>query len=347
MGPDAGKQSEEILQLKQRWGEELLILAHHYQRHDVVRVADRLGDSYELARAAAEAKQARFIVYCGVRFMAEAAEVLRTPDQVVIHPVESAGCPLADFATLQTVEHALSRLQATRGADAVMPLVYMNSSAAIKALVGRSGGCVCTSSNAGRAFSWALKQRPVVLFLPDRHLGENTVAQIGIEPDRVAVWDPAREDGGLTPERMQRVQVVLWRGHCHVHTAFEPHDIAFVRHQYPDAQVLVHPECSRDVVLASDGSGSTSFLVQRVGDAQPGSRWVIGTEAHLVDRLAAEHPDRMVVPLRRSVCEDMDRIGLGDVLRSLQGLSHSPSLRMADEIKDGARLALERMLEIG
>jgi quinolinate synthase len=335
-----------IAEARARWGEELVLLAHHYQRPEVAALGDRLGDSYELARFAREAERARFILFCGVRFMAEAAEVLRRDGQRVIHPAPESGCPLADFARAEDAVSALAGLAAVRGPRGVMPLVYMNSSAELKALVGREGGAVCTSSNAPRAFRWALEKRGALLFLPDEHLGRNTARGLGLTGQELAVWDPDSPGGGLSEERIARARVFLWKGHCHVHTAFSVEDVAFARARHPGARILVHPECPEPVVLAVDGAGSTAYLVAEARAAPPGSTLVIGTEVNLVTRLARELADRVILPLRRSLCGNMFKVSLGRVAAALEALPEAEPVRLAESVRAEARLALERMLEI-
>jgi len=337
---------EEIQALRVRFGEQLLLLAHHYQRPEVAALSDRLGDSYELARHAREAARARFILFCGVRFMAEAAEVLRRDGQVVIHPAPESGCPLADYASAGSVAEALAALEAVRGRDGVMPLVYMNSSAELKALVGRRGGAVCTSSTAPRAFGWALAARGALLFLPDEHLGRNTARGLGLTGADVALWDPGSPGGGLAEERLARARVLLWKGHCHVHTAFTVEDVAYTRARLPGARILVHPECPEPVVLAVDGAGSTAFLVREARAAAPGSTLVIGTEVNLVSRLARELPDRTILPLRRSLCGNMFKVSLARVLDALRALPDAEPVRLPEEVRRDARAALDRMLEL-
>ncbi len=337
---------EEVKKLKDKWGKEVIVLAHHYQRHEIADLGDRLGDSYELARAASQAGEARFIVFCGVRFMAEAAEILRRENQVVVHPVEEAGCPLADFAPRDQAEEAWEYIAKVRGADAVMPLVYMNSSAALKAMVGRYGGSVCTSSNAGRAFEWGLERREAVFFFPDEHLGRNSSRGVGIDEDRVVVWDPHREGGGIETEALKNARAILWKGHCYVHTNFTPEDVQAARKRFPEARVLVHPECPVEVTSLADGAGSTSYLVKEVESAAPGSTLVIGTEVNLVTRLARDHRDRTVVPLKDSLCQDMFRISPQNLLDSLRSLPDPRAVSLPEDVKKDAKLALERMLSI-
>jgi quinolinate synthase len=337
---------EEIRRIKARWGEKLVLLVHHYQRQEIVSVADRVGDSYELAKAAGGIATARTIVFCGVRFMAEAAEVLRRDEQRVVHPVPEAGCPMADMAPADQVQEAWDSIASGKDKSDVMPIVYMNSSAALKALVGRWGGCVCTSSNAKKAFDWALSQRASVFFFPDEHLGRNTARALRIKPDQMALFDPSLPDGGLTGEQRRRARVLLWKGYCHVHTAFTVADVEKARAEHPDAKILVHPECAEEVVKIADGSGSTSFLVKAVGEAPPGSTWVIGTEINLVSRLASSHPDRTVVPLRRSLCPNMFRTSPERLLAVLKHLEDAEPVTLPAEIKEGARLSLDRMLSL-
>ncbi len=337
---------EAIQKVKARLGDELILLAHHYQRPELTALADKLGDSYELARAARDAKDARFIVFCGVRFMAEAAEVLRRDEQKVFHPEATAGCPLADFADRASVEAAWNRMSEVLGPEAVMPLVYMNSTAELKAFVGKHGGAVCTSSNAGRAFEWAFRERQVVFFLPDEHLGRNTVAGMDIKPEEVVLWDPMSPEGGVEVDRLKKARVILWKGYCHVHTAFTIEDVAWARHKHPKARILVHPECPQPVVQAVDGAGSTSYLVREVAEAAPGETLIIGTEMHLVERLTAQYTDRQVIPLRRSLCYNMARIDLTNLRATMEALPEGPVVQLDEELKADARLALERMLSI-
>ncbi len=338
---------DEIVELKQHWGERLLVLTHHYQRAEVVALNDFVGDSYELSRQARDAAGAEFIVFCGVRFMAEAAEVLRRESQRVLQPDPQSGCPLADFAPTDQAEQAWRAVAAARGADAVMPVVYMNSSASLKALVGRNGGTVCTSSNAPRAFEWAFGQRPLVFFFPDEHLGRNTARKLGIADDAVAVWDPTAPDGGLDAETLKRIQVLLWRGYCHVHTHFTTAQIAAARQRHPDCRVIVHPECPVEVVAAADGDGSTAYIVEQAERAAAGATLVIGTEINLVRRLADSYPDKTILPLARSLCPNMFRISLKKLRDALRSLPEpAVVVRLDPDVKRDAALALERMLSI-
>jgi quinolinate synthase len=291
--PDEQKRYDKIIEIKKEWGKELLILSHHYQREEIARIGDRLGDSFELAKVASQAEDARYILYCGVRFMAEAAEVVRRDEQIVIHPDPDSGCPLADFAPTDKAQQAWNALTEIRGPEAIMPLVYMNSSAAIKAKVGLWGGSVCTSSNASKAFDWALDSREALFFFPDEHLGRNTSNLKGIPSEQIVLWDPEQNQGGLSEDQIKLAKVFLWKGCCHVHTAFTLDDINQIRKDYPHGRILVHPECPEEIVNNADGAGSTAYLVNEVAKAKPGETLVIGTEINLVSRLAHTYHDRM------------------------------------------------------
>jgi quinolinate synthase len=344
--PDPARELRQIEELRQRWGERLVILTHHYQRPDVVAAGDVRGDSFELARAASERRGAEHIVFCGVRFMAEAAAVVARDDQRVYHPDERAGCPLAAFADAEQVERALAAIEKVRGRGSVMPVTYMNSDVEVKALVGEKGGTVCTSSNADSAFRWALEKRPVVLFVPDEHLGRNTASKLGIRDDELVVWDPWRPDGGVSFAELMTATAVLWRGHCHVHTWFRPDQIEAVRRARPDARIYVHPECRREVVRLADGAGSTSYLVRAAAEAPAGSTLYIGTEINLVTRLAMELTDRTILPLGRSMCPNMYRITLARLRDTLLGLPGTPPVVVDEDVRRGARAALDRMLAL-
>jgi len=336
----------DIQALKDKWGKELILLTHHYQRMEIADLGDQLGDSYQLSKAASEAEEAKYIVFCGVRFMAEAAEILRRPEQKVIHPAPEAGCPMADMATADQAEEAWQAIHRVRGEGEVMPIVYMNSSAELKALVGRYGGTVCTSSNAPRAFEWAYQQREVVFFFPDEHLGRNSADKLGIDPALTVLWDPAKPDGGIPEEDLKKAKVILWKGFCHVHTHFAVEDMRAARERFPEAKILVHPECRREVVELADGDGSTSYLVKAVAEAEPGSTLIIGTEINLIARLARDYPDRQVIQLKRSLCPNMFKISPKNLLESLQALPGGETVTLPEEVKQDARLALERMLSI-
>lgn len=343
---DLEKVRQEILDLKKRWGDRLLILTHHYQRPEIVGVGDVRGDSFELARQAAQREGVEHIVFCGVLFMAEAAAVVARPEQRVYHPSPNSGCPLADFADAVQVQNALSYLEEVKGTGAVMPVTYMNSDVEVKAVVGQNGGSVCTSSNARDIFQWALSRRPCVLFVPDEHLGRNTAEAMSIPDQDVLLWDPYRDPAELDTEKMKRARVVLWRGHCHVHTWFRPDHVTQVRDRYPESRIHVHPECPREVVRLADGSGSTRYLVDAAQEAPAGSTLFIGTEINLVTRLASEHPDKTILPLARSLCPNMYRITLRKLRDTLRALPDVEPVTVGEQVRGASGTALNRMLEI-
>jgi quinolinate synthase len=339
---------------KQALGDKLFVLGHHYQRDEVIRFADVTGDSFKLARDAAARPEAEYIVFCGVHFMAESADILTSPDQKVVLPDLAAGCSMADMARLAQVEDAWDALTDAGIADSVVPVTYMNSSADIKAFCGRHGGTVCTSSNAEVALEWALDQKPdaKVLFLPDQHLGRNTaVLQMGMELEDCVVWDPRRPDGGLTPEQLRDARMILWKGHCSVHGRFRADVVDELRAQIPDVRILVHPECTHDVVLKADLVGSTEFIIKTVEAAPAGTTWAIGTELNLVKRLAAQHPDKRITFLDRTVCycSTMNRIDLPHLVWALESLvaGHEVNvIRVDPETEHFAQVALQRMLDL-
>src|SRR3954453_12395863 len=282
---------------KEALGERLFVLGHHYQRDEVIQFADVTGDSFKLARDAAGRPDAEYVVFCGVHFMAESADILTSSAQQVVLPDLAAGCSMADMARLAQVEDAWDALQDAGLASSVVPVTYMNSSADIKAFCGRNGGVVCTSSNAEVALEWAFEQKPdaKVLFLPDQHLGRNTaVLKMGYSLDECVVWDPHRPNGGLTADQLREAKVILWKGHCSVHGRFTPEAVHEVRSRVPGVKVIVHPECQHEVVLLADEVGSTEHIIKAVESAPPGTRWAIGTELNLVQRLAKAHPEQEV-----------------------------------------------------
>ncbi len=339
-----------IVAAKEALGERAVILGHHYQRDEVVRHAHFIGDSYRLARAAAETR-AEFIVFCGVHFMAETADLLSRPEQAVILPNLAAGCSMADMADIDDVEEAWAEITELVG-DNVVPLTYMNSTAAIKAFCGRHGGLVCTSSNAEAAFRWGWERKRVLLFLPDEHLGRNTGAALGVPLEKMSLWEPR-----LPVERArQRLRVdsplILWKGYCSVHQRFTAAQAEQARAQYPGLKVIVHPECKYEVCQAADLVGSTDFIIRTVHAAPAGSAWAVGTEIHLVHRLAEQHPDRLVIPLMPNVCAcaTMYRIDPQRLCWALENLAAGAvvnEIRVEDETARWARLALARMLEVG
>ena len=343
---------------KEALGERVFVLGHHYQRDEVIQFADVTGDSFKLAREAAARPDAEFIVFCGVHFMAESADILTSPDQQVVLPDLAAGCSMADMARLQQVETAWDAMAEAGIQDAVVPVTYMNSSADIKAFCGRNGGVVCTSSNAEVALEWAYDQKPdveggaKVLFLPDQHLGRNTaVLQMGLTLDDCVVWDPHRPSGGLSPKQLRDAKMILWKGHCSVHGRFSPDVVDDLRAKDPEIQILVHPECRHEVVLKADLVGSTEFIIQTIEAAPAGSSWAIGTELNLVKRLADGHPDKSIAFLDRTVCycSTMNRIDLPHLVWALESLAAGPVVNRIEVDADTERealVALERMLAL-
>ena len=333
-------------------GERVFVLGHHYQRDEVIQFADVTGDSFTLARDAAARPQAEYFVFCGVHFMAESADILTAPSQQVILPDLAAGCSMADMAGYQQVVEAWDVLTEVGIAERTVPITYMNSAAAIKGFTGEHGGAVCTSSNAGRALRWAFERGDKVLFLPDQHLGRNTaVLELGIPLEQCVVFDPHRPGGGLTPQQLRDATMILWRGHCSVHGRFTAENVADVRARIPTVNILVHPECRHEVVLAADLVGSTEFIIKTLDAAAPGSSWAIGTELNLVRRLAAAHPDKQIVFLEKTVCycSTMNRIDLPHLVRSLESLVRGEvvnRISVDGAVAAQARLALERMLAL-
>lgn len=333
-------------------GDRVFILGHHYQRDEVIQFADVTGDSFKLAQSAAARPEAEYIVFCGVHFMAESADILTSDAQRVILPDLAAGCSMADMAGIDQVERAWMHFESLGVAEAITPITYMNSTAAIKAFTGRHGGAVCTSSNAERALRWAFEQRDKVFFLPDQHLGRNTaVLQLGFGLEDCVIYDPHKPNGGLTDAQLASARMILWRGHCSVHGRFTAENVHEVRRQVPDVQVLVHPECRNEVVTQADLVGSTEFIIQQVAAAPAGTSWAIGTELNLVRRLAIAHPDQRIVYLDKSVCycSTMNRIDLPHLVWSLEQLVEgivSNTITVDPDTAHWARVALDRMLAL-
>ena len=339
-------------------GERVFVLGHHYQRDEVIRFADVTGDSFKLARDAAARPEAEFIVFCGVHFMAESADILTAPEQKVILPDLAAGCSMADMARIAQVEDAWDALVDAGVADDVVPVTYMNSSADIKAFCGKHGGVVCTSSNADVALEWAFAQksdRPSggkVLFLPDQHLGRNTaVLKMGMTLEDCVVWNPQLPGGGLTAQELRDAKVILWRGHCSVHGRFTADVVDALREKHPGINILVHPECTHDVVLKADLVGSTEFIIKTIEAAPAGSTWAIGTELNLVKRMADTHPDKNIVFLDRNVCycSTMNRIDLPHFVWAMESLVAGVVVNQIEVDPDTehyAKIALERMLAL-
>ncbi len=343
------------LAAKEALGDRLFVLGHHYQRDEVIQFADVTGDSFKLAREAAARPDAEYIVFCGVHFMAESADILTSPAQKVILPDLAAGCSMADMARLGQVEDAWDALVDAGIADSVVPVTYMNSSADIKAFCGRNGGAVCTSSNAQVALEWAFDQHgpdTKVLFFPDQHLGRNTaVLQMGFSLDDCVVWNPHKPNGGLTVEELRAAKMILWKGHCSVHGRFSPEVVDELRATVPGIQILVHPECTHEVVTKADLVGSTEFIINTIEAAPAGSSWAIGTELNLVQRLANDHPDKHIAFLDKTVCycSTMNRIDLPHFVWALENLVAGTVVNQIEvdpETEKQALVALQRMLDL-
>ena len=333
-------------------GSRAFVLGHHYQRDEVIEFADVMGDSFKLAKDAAARPDAEFIIFGGVHFMAESADILTSDSQKVILPDLAAGCSMADMANSEQVAQCWDALTAAGVADKTIPVTYMNSSAAIKAFTGEHGGTVCTSSNAKTAMAWALEKGEKVLFLPDQHLGRNTaVLQLGLSLDDCAVWNPWKENGGLTDAQIKRARVLLWRGHCSVHGRFTLDSVNEVRARIPGVKVLVHPECQHEVVSAADVIGSTESIIKTVAESPAGSKWAVGTELNLVRRLAANNPDKEIVFLDKTVCycSTMNRIDLPHLVWVMESLVQGRLLNQITvdpKVAKYAKIALDQMLAL-
>ena len=339
-------------------GDSVFVLGHHYQRDEVIEFADVTGDSFKLARDAAARPDAPHIVFCGVHFMAESADILTSDEQTVILPDLAAGCSMADMAAIAQVEDCWEQLTAAGVAEQTVPVTYMNSSAAIKAFTGRHGGTICTSSNARTALDWAFEQvggvagSGKVLFLPDQHLGRNTaVRELGLLLDDCVVWDPHRPNGGLTAEQLDRARMILWRGHCSVHGRFSVDAVATARREIPGVKVIVHPECRYEVVELADEVGSTEKIIQTIAAAPAGTAWVVGTELNLVRRLGQQFPEQRITFLEKNVCycSTMNRIDLPHLVWALESLVEGRvvnPIRVDPTVAADARAALDRMLAL-
>jgi quinolinate synthase len=375
-------------------GKKLVILGHHYQQDGIIEFADFVGDSFELSRRAAEQKEAQYVIFCGVHFMAESADILTNPSVRVILPDLGAGCSMADMANLDQTLECWEQLQETCPGQVIVPITYMNSSAAIKAFVGEHGGAVCTSSNCRNVLEWAMQGSgvrgqgsgnareeqgqvdkgtkgqsvsssaasasltpdpcpltPKILFFPDQHLGRNTAYAMGIPLDQMVVWDPKQDLGGNIGEQLQRARVVLWKGHCSVHQLFRPEHVDQVRAAYPDMKVIVHPECRFEVVQKADLAGSTAYIVKQIEAAPAGSQWAVGTEVHLINRLARQHPEQKIIVLSecQCLCTTMFRIDLPHLCWAIENLAEGRvvnEIRVDAATRKWATVALERMLAI-
>ena len=337
---------------RQQLGSKAMVLGHHYQRDEVIAFADIRGDSFKLAQAAADNSQAEFIFFCGVHFMAESADILTTANQNVILPDLAAGCSMADMATASQVADCWQVLEKVGVAKITTPITYMNSSAAIKAFTGKNHGAVCTSSNAARAMKWAFEKGEKILFLPDQHLGRNTaILSLGLSLTDCVVYNPWKPNGGLTDDQIKAAKVILWRGHCSVHGRFTMQNIVEVRQKLPGVKVLVHPECQHDVVFNADVVGSTEMIIKTVTQSPAGSKWAIGTELNLVQRLANENPDKQVVFLDKTVCycSTMNRIDLPHLVWAMESVVNGRlvnQIKVKDEVAKYAKVALEQMLAL-
>ena len=333
-------------------GDRALILGHHYQRDEVIAFADITGDSFKLAQAAAAQSQAEYIIFCGVHFMAESADILTSAAQKVILPDLAAGCSMADMATANQVQKCWEDLTSVGVSATTIPVTYMNSSAAIKSFTGEHGGTICTSSNAKKTMEWALSKGEKILFLPDQHLGRNTaVLSLGLSLSDCVLWDPWKPMGGLTPEQIRSAKVILWRGHCSVHGRFSVESVSEVRKRVPGVQVLVHPECKNEVVSIADVVGSTEMIIKTVEASPAGSKWAIGTELNLVSRLAKAHPDKEILFLDKTVCycSTMNRIDLPHLVWTMESLvaGHVVNqIKVAADVARFSKLALEQMLAL-
>jgi quinolinate synthase len=349
-----------IAEAKRTLGERLVILGHHYQRDEVIKFADLTGDSLKLSRAAASRGKAEYIVFCGVHFMAESADILRGPHQKVVLPDLAAGCSMADMAAPDQLDMCWRELEEMGvaidsedgGRAGVIPVTYINSSAAIKAFCGEHGGIVCTSTNAAAIMSWGWQRGEKLLMLPDQHLGRNTAFKMGVPLDQMVVWDPNEIWGGLEPDQVKAAKLILWKGHCSVHTRFTVQQIDVFRKKYPTGKVIAHPECTLDVVQAADASGSTEHIINTVRNSAPGSIWAVATEIHLVNRLRTEvAPGKTVVTLDPfgCLCSTMFRVSPNHLLWVLEGLVEGKihnQITVSEPIKSQARLALDRMLAV-
>lgn len=338
-----------VRKIKDKMGKKLFILGHHYQKDEVIQFADATGDSLQLAQMAARNKEAEFIAFCGVHFMAETADILTTDEQKVVLPDMRAGCSLADMADIHQTLLGWEVMQKQFG-DTIIPLTYINSTAAIKDFVGRQGGATVTSSNARKMLEWALTQKDRVLFLPDQHLGRNTALDLGIPLEQMAVWNPIMErfeyEGNF-----DNVKIILWKGHCSVHALFTVENVKNIRKKHPDVNIIVHPECAREVVELADYAGSTTYIIETIKNAEPGTKWAVGTEMNLVNRLAAKYTDKKIFSLNPFMCAclTMNRIDLPHLTWAIEMIDRGElvnQITVGKEIAEGSTLALDRMLQL-
>ena len=342
--------AERIVEAKRALGKRLVVLGHHYQRDDIIQHADITGDSYKLARLGAERTDADYLVFCGVHFMAESADILKAPHQTVILPDMNAGCSMADMAQTDDVYEAGATLERL-GLHSVTPVTYMNSTADVKAFCGERGGAVCTSSNCRAVFEWAFARREKIFFFPDEHLGRNTAIAMGIPEAEIVLWDPAEPQGGITEEALRSARVIVWKGCCSVHTKFHLKHVLDRRAEDPEVKILVHPEVPHEVVAVADAVGSTEFIIRTLREAPAGSKWAVGTEYHLVNRLAKQMPEKNIVILSKDfcLCATMYRISPQNLLWALESLVRGEvvnPIRVPETTKQWARVALDRMLQL-
>jgi quinolinate synthase len=347
----AAERDERIFELKRSFGKRLTILGHHYQRDEVIKFADFEGDSFKLSQEAARQSEAEFTMFCGVHFMAESADILGAPGSHVILPNLEAGCSMADMAKPEDVEAAWAVLESLDLAGGMIPITYMNSAASIKAFCGEHGGIVCTSSNAKRVFDWAFERGERLMFFPDEHLGRNTAVRKGIPMDKMVVWDPMLPMGGNSADDLRNATVILWKGFCSVHARFNTDQIAKARADYPDVNVIVHPECRHEVVAASDFDGSTEYIINTITAAPSGTTWAVGTEINLVRRLQNRMPDKKIYCLDPIICpcSTMYRIHTAYILWALQNLERGEivnEIKVEGATRENALIALDRMLAL-
>jgi quinolinate synthase len=342
---------DRIKDIKRKLKDQLIILAHHYQRPEIVNISDYRGDSLKLAQYVASQNKAKYIVYCGVHFMAESADILKSHDEIVILPDMGAGCDMADMAEKGDVAEAYEELTSVLGHDDIMPVTYVNSSAALKAFVGQKQGVVCTSTNAPKVVEWALSKRKILFFYPDEHLGRNTCKRLGIPLEQMKLWDPKKVLGGLTREEILTSKVFLWKGHCPVHLMFTAKQIDTLCAKDPEFKIITHPECSMEVVDKSDYFGSTEYIVKKISEGAPGSKWAVGTELNLVNRIAQENPDKTVVSLNpfMCLCGTMNRIDLPHLAWALSNIIEGKLqnvITVQEPTRSLAKIALENMLKL-
>ncbi len=335
---------QKIQNRKSELGKKLLVLTHHYQRKEIVALGDYKGDSFTLSKKSTEDVNVTYIIFCGVHFMAESAAILAKPHQIVQIPDMEAGCWMADMLDHVQLSRAWEDVTNIIGLDQILPVVYVNSDAYIKAFCGHHGGLTCTSSNAGNAFEWCLERASKIFFFPDQHLGRNTALSIGIPEEKIIVWNPEKPLGGNTKDSIQNAKIILWHGYCLVHTRFKIAHIEQVRKNNKDVKVVVHPECEKEVVQAADAVGSTGFIEKYVKQAPVGSTIAIGTEINFINRLGLENPEKKILPLHHSLCPNMYKINLENLLKTIENVGVMNVITIPDDIKKNAKTALEKML---